>query len=49
MLNEQRKFQQLLQMTKEIEQVRDVDALLERILSVARKLVNASAGLCHKR
>ncbi len=44
MLNEQRKFQQLLQMTKEIEQVRDVDALLERILSVARKLVNASAG-----
>lgn len=44
MLTEQVKLQQLFEMNREIEQVRDVDALLERILSVARKLENADAG-----
>ena len=44
MPNEQHKLQQLLEVNREIEQVKDVDVLLERILSVARKLVNADAG-----
>lgn len=42
--NEQQKLQQLLDMNQEIEQVKDVDVLLERILRVARKLTNADAG-----
>ena len=44
MSNENGKLQQLFEMTKEIEQVKDVDVLLEKILSVARKLANADAG-----
>ena len=44
MPDEQRKLQQLLEMNQEIEQAKDVDLLLERILTVARKLVNADAG-----
>ena len=44
MPDEHRKLEQLLEMNQEIEQVKDVDALLERILSVARKLTNADAG-----
>jgi HD-GYP domain-containing protein (c-di-GMP phosphodiesterase class II) len=44
MPNENGKLQQLFEMTKEIEQVKDVDVLLEKILSVARKLANADAG-----
>ncbi|GAK55363.1 metal dependent phosphohydrolase [Candidatus Vecturithrix granuli] len=44
MSNENGKLQQLFEMTKEIEQVKDVDVLLEKILSVARKLANAEAG-----
>ncbi len=38
------KLQQLLEINSEIEQVKDVDVLLEKILSVARKLANADAG-----
>lgn len=44
MSNENGKLQQLIEMTNEIEQVKDVDVLLEKILSVARKLANADAG-----
>ncbi len=44
MSNEQQKIQRLLDMNQEIEQARDVDLVLERILSVARRLINADAG-----
>lgn len=44
MSNENGKLQQLLEINSEIEQVKDVDVLLEKILSVARKLANADAG-----
>ncbi|PIE35098.1 phosphohydrolase [candidate division KSB3 bacterium] len=44
MPNERQKLEQLLIMNQEIEQAKDVDVLLERILSVARKLTNADAG-----
>ncbi len=44
MPDEQQKLEQLLNMNQEIEQAKDVDVLLERILSVARKLTNADAG-----
>lgn len=44
MADEQSKFQQLLDMNSEIEQVKDVDVLLEKILTVARQVVNADAG-----
>ena len=44
MSNEQLKLQQLLAINNELEQVKDVDVLLEKILSVARKFVNADAG-----
>lgn len=44
MSNQDGKLQQLVEMTNEIEQVKDVDVLLEKILSVARRLANAEAG-----
>ena len=44
MSNENQKLQQLLEMNQEIEQVKDLDVLLERILTVARKLTKADAG-----
>jgi putative nucleotidyltransferase with HDIG domain len=44
MANEQQKLQQILNFSLEITQMQDIDILLEKILSVARKLVNADAG-----
>jgi response regulator RpfG family c-di-GMP phosphodiesterase len=44
MSDEHLKLQQLFDINREIEQVKDVDVLLEKILSVARTLVNADAG-----
>ncbi len=44
MLNDQQKLQQLIDLGTEIVQIQDVDALLEKILSAARKLTNADAG-----
>ncbi len=44
MSEEQLKLQQLLDINKELERVKDVDILLEKILTVARRLVNADAG-----
>ncbi len=44
MSNENQKLQQLLEMNQEIEQVKDLDVLLEKILTVARKLTKADAG-----
>jgi putative nucleotidyltransferase with HDIG domain len=44
MSGEQQKLQQLIDFNLEITQVQDVDVLLEKILSAARKLVNADAG-----
>lgn len=44
MPNGNHKLQQILDMSQEIEQVRDVDVLLEKVLAVARKLANADAG-----
>jgi response regulator RpfG family c-di-GMP phosphodiesterase len=38
------RLQQLLEINQELEQVKDLDALLERILRVARRFVNADAG-----
>ncbi len=49
MFDEHLKFQQLLDINKEIEQIKDVDVLLEKILSVARKLTNADAGSIYTR
>ena len=44
MSNGNQKLQQLLEMNQEIEQVKDLDVLLEKILTVARKLTKADAG-----
>lgn len=44
MVEEQVKLQRLFEINREIEQVKDVDVLLEKILRVARTLVNADAG-----
>jgi putative nucleotidyltransferase with HDIG domain len=42
--SDQQKIQQMFDFSLEIAQVQDVDVLLEKILSAARKLVNADAG-----
>jgi len=44
MIDEKEKMRQILSLGLELAQVRDVDILLERILSVARAFVNADAG-----
>lgn len=44
MAGEQQKLQQLIDVSLEIAQIQDVDVLLEKILSAARKLVRADAG-----
>jgi response regulator RpfG family c-di-GMP phosphodiesterase len=44
MSDEHLKLQRLFDINREIEQVKDVDVLLEKILSMARRLVNADAG-----
>jgi response regulator RpfG family c-di-GMP phosphodiesterase len=44
MSEEQKKLQQLLEINRELEQVRDLDVLLERILRIARRFINADAG-----
>lgn len=40
----QQKLQQLIDFSLQVDQIEDVDMLLEKILSAARKLVNADAG-----
>ncbi|MCL4456199.1 MAG: HD domain-containing protein [Nitrospirae bacterium] len=44
MLDEKQKLFQIIDLGHEIAQVKDVDILLEKILSVARQFVNADAG-----
>ncbi len=44
MIDEHHTLQQIFQINKEIEHIKDVDVLLEKILSVARKLSYADAG-----
>jgi response regulator RpfG family c-di-GMP phosphodiesterase len=44
MPNEQKKFQQIIDVSLEFAQAKDVDLLLEKILGAARKFVNAEAG-----
>lgn len=44
MLDDQVQLQQLFEMNKELEKVGDVDGVLEKILDIARKLLNAEAG-----
>lgn len=44
MLDEKQKLFQIIDLGHEIAQVKDVDILLERILAVARRFVNADAG-----
>ena len=47
MLNEKEKLEQIINLGFEITQVKDVDILLERILTLAREFVNADAGSIH--
>ena len=44
MLDEKQKLFQIIDLGHEIAQVKDVDILLERILTIARQFVNADAG-----
>lgn len=44
MLNEREKLKKIIQLSKDISQVKDQDLLLERILLEARRFVNADAG-----
>ncbi len=44
MIDKYNKLQQILDVSLELAQVRDIDVLLEKILSAARRLVNADAG-----
>ncbi len=44
MLNEGEKLKKIIQLSKDISQVKDQDLLLERILLEARRFVNADAG-----
>ena len=44
MLNEKEKLEQIINLGLEITKVKDVDILLERILTFARQFVNADAG-----
>ena len=44
MIDEKKKFQEVLNVGLEVIQTRDIDILLERILTKARYLTNADAG-----
>ncbi len=44
MLNEREKLKKIIELSKDISQVKDLDLLLERILLEARRFVNADAG-----
>ena len=44
MLDEKQKLRQIIDLGQEIARVNDLDVLLERILTVARRFVNADAG-----
>ena len=44
MLNEKQKMRQLLGLGVELNRIHDLDILLERVLTLARKFVNADAG-----
>jgi response regulator RpfG family c-di-GMP phosphodiesterase len=44
MIDEKQKLKQIIELGQEITQVKDIDILLERILAVARRLLNADAG-----
>lgn len=44
MPNKRKRFQQILDVSKEFTQAKDLDLLLEKILSAVRKLSNADAG-----
>jgi HD-GYP domain-containing protein (c-di-GMP phosphodiesterase class II) len=49
MADERDRFNRLLEVGRELTQVKDVDVLLERILTLARRLVNADAGSIYVR
>jgi len=44
MLNEKEKLQEIIQSSSELSEINDLDLILEKILTKARKLVNADAG-----
>lgn len=44
MLDEKQKLRQIIEVGQEIARVNDLDVLLERVLTVARRFVNADAG-----
>ncbi len=44
MLDRKQKLQRIIQLGLEISQIKDLDVLLEKVLTEARKLVNADAG-----
>jgi HD-GYP domain-containing protein (c-di-GMP phosphodiesterase class II) len=49
MIEDKERYKQLLELGREITQVKDVDVLLEKILTIARELVNADAGSIYVR
>ena len=44
MLDRKQKLQRIIQLGLEISQIKDLDVLLEKVLTEARKLVNSDAG-----
>ena len=44
MFNEKEKLQEIIQSSNELSEINDRDLLLEKIITKARKLVNADAG-----
>src|SRR3989338_1909018 len=44
MLNEKQKLTQIINLGLEVAQVKDIDVLLEKLLTEARQFVNADAG-----
>jgi HD-GYP domain-containing protein (c-di-GMP phosphodiesterase class II) len=44
MIDEKQKLKHIIELGEEITQVKDIDILLERILAIARRFVNADAG-----
>ena len=44
MFNEKEKLQEIIQSSSELSEINDLDLILEKILTKARKLVNADAG-----
>ncbi len=44
MTDKEKKLQHIIELERKLHDIQDVDVLLERILTEARKIVNADAG-----